>query len=496
MNGQRVQPTSSPVLVNIFLDMEDYITPESDEPPLHIAQIAKKHGVTLVVKLVGEKLRVLQKRNRRDVIEAVSEHDMGYHSDKHNFHPTIIEYVESLEWDEGRSEFEKREGPGYEELKREFGPLSSYGHPGMSWIPQAYPVLKKWGIGVYIDETSTIVPPIKERPYWYGNLLNLMGLGRNLVALDASDGPANLPDDWLIKVKDQFSKAYERLKAAKDVGLIAMYIHPPTYATEEFFDIINFSRGKNPENGIYKVPRLKSAQRVKEDLANFERFLVFAKSLPFVRFITAKEALEIYHDKADGRGFSKAELKSLCHKNMRSIIYNTIGGGVWVSAAETFSMLTHSLGRFYETRTLPSSVKCLHPFGPKDDFGTMGRSREIDFEKFLQVCKQEYETTSKTGYVSTSTEVDGVNLAPADMFATCCFAYVALSGRKKLTKIRIKRGNFEVGKMVSDEGARIDWRHYANPEGFEAPRQTELARLQSWTLKPAVADPGKIAPGK
>ena len=479
---------TSPVLAIIFLDMEDYITPESDEAPLQIGRLAEKHGLTFVVKIVAEKLRVLQKRNRKDVIEAISHHDMGYHSDMHNLHPTIAEYVGDLGWDEGRAEFERREGAGYEDVKRVFGELSSYGHPGMSWVPQAYPALQKWNIRVYIDETYTITPPIKERPYWYCNLLNLMGLEPNMLPLDASDGPANLPNDWLLKVRDEFLKVYRKLEAGEDVGLINLYIHPSTYATEEFWDMINFSRGKNPESGIYKKPRLKSRERIEEDLANLERFLVLAKSLPNLRFITANQAWAIYRDKADGREFSSSELKSLCQKNMSQITCETVGDGVWVSPAEAFSMVTYSLAWFSDSRALPSSVKCLHPLGPKEDHPTIGTAEQIDIEELLRACKREYEAMSRTGYLSISTEIDGLSLAPADTFATCCDAYIALSERKKLGRVGIKRGNFEVGKMITDEGARMDWSHYSNPEGFEAPRQTELARLQAWTLKPAVAD--------
>ena len=51
-----------------------------------------------------------------------------------------------------------------------------------------------------------------------------------------------------------------------------------------------------------------------------------------------------------------------------------------------------------------------------------------------------------------------------------------------------------MGKYVTDEGARKDWAYTGtNPEGFSAPRQVELARLQAWTLKPAVADVSRIA---
>ena len=42
--------------------------------------------------LKAEKARVLEKRGRRDVIQALSRHAIGYHSNFHSVHPTPAEY--------------------------------------------------------------------------------------------------------------------------------------------------------------------------------------------------------------------------------------------------------------------------------------------------------------------------------------------------------------------------------------------------------------------
>lgn len=483
----------SDVLVIIFCDVEDFITPESDGPPKRLAQIMDKHDIKIVFKIVGEKLRALQKRNRQDVIEAMSHHEIGYHSNTHSVHPIIAEYVGNLGWDKGSAEFERREKPGYDEIRRVFGrDVSCYGHPGLCWVPQAYPVLKKWKIPVYLDENFTI-KPLNNRPYWYCNILNLMGLGPNILSLDASDGPGNLPDNALITLEKSFIELYERLRNEKEVGLIALFCHPSTYATEEFWDKINFSGGRSPVDSMYKKPRVKKQEQINRDFENLEKFLFLAKSFHGIHFIRTMDALRIYADKADDREFSIAELKALCEDSIQHITFNEVASGIWVSAAEAFSMVLYSLSSFSKSGRLPNSIKCSHPLGPKEEFSTKTTQDAFDLEEFLYACSKEADIIRETGYLSTSAEIDGVELGLADMFASCSWLYLKLSDGIKPEKIPVIKGNFEVGRMVTEEGARIDWSQtYTNPEGFEAPKQTELARLQTWTLKPAVPDPERV----
>src|SRR5438067_8160896 len=84
---------ASPVYVVLWFDTEDYIEPASDDAALRIAKDLTALGVHATFKVVGEKARVLESRGRRDVIEALSKHAIGYHSNWHSVHPTPAEYL-------------------------------------------------------------------------------------------------------------------------------------------------------------------------------------------------------------------------------------------------------------------------------------------------------------------------------------------------------------------------------------------------------------------
>jgi hypothetical protein len=437
----------------------------------------------------------LVRRNRKDTLEAISRHDVGYHSNYHSVHPSMSEYVDDLDWDSGVREWETREYSGLVDLKKAFGrdPIC-YGHPGSSWIPQVYPVLKKWGIPVYLDDME-IISARNERPFYFCNTLNLQGFGKNVLCLDGPPSSADLPDDHLVTLPSRFNGIIQRLETAKDTPIIGMYCHPNSYATEEFWDKVNFNRGRNPEGfksmdepGSLRKPKLKTPERIRSDIENLEKFLDLATSIPHLHFITASDALKIYHDRAIGRSFTRDELKNLCEKSWQSINYQVVGEEISVNAAEIYSMVLDSLSQYLRDGRLPDSVSCSHPWGPTEEFDGRGGASTFDTETFLKDCSVEATQIHKAGFMSSSVRIGDKELAPKDMFATACGLYLELLKGEKPESVTQRTGEFEVGDMITERGALADWGYYFLPENFRAPMQVKLARLQAWTLKPAIAD--------
>ncbi len=145
------------VYVTLWFDTEDYVEPASDDALLRIARDLTAAGVRATFKMVGEKARVLEERGRRDVIDALAMHDIGYHSTFHSIPPTPAVYLRPLGFLEGAEEFYRREGVGLAEVRRIFGVNPScYGQPGSSWGPQSLPAPRRMGIAAYLDEGSQI----------------------------------------------------------------------------------------------------------------------------------------------------------------------------------------------------------------------------------------------------------------------------------------------------------------------------------------------------
>src|SRR5580704_25851 len=91
-------PAKGPVYVVLWFDTEDYIEPAADDAALRIATDLENLGVRATFKVVGEKARVLEARGRRDVIRALSRHDVGYHSNFHSILPTPALSLRDMGW--------------------------------------------------------------------------------------------------------------------------------------------------------------------------------------------------------------------------------------------------------------------------------------------------------------------------------------------------------------------------------------------------------------
>src|SRR6266699_802351 len=176
------QPAAGRVDLILWFDTEDYLLPADDDAAKRLAEMLTQKGVRATFKVVGEKARVLEKRGRADVIEALKKHDIGYHSNFHSVHPTPSEYLAECGLLDGMGEFVRREGGGAADVRRIFGveTLACYGQPGSSWGAQAIAALPQIGVaphGVpcYVDEGTHI--GLEGKPFWYAGALNVYHMG-------------------------------------------------------------------------------------------------------------------------------------------------------------------------------------------------------------------------------------------------------------------------------------------------------------------------------
>src|SRR5262245_20281268 len=171
--------SNAKVYVILWFDTEDYILPASDDAALRVADFLSREEIRATFKVVGEKARTLERRGRTDVIAALKKHEIAFHANWHSVQPSPAMYLANLGWDEGVAEFLRREGPGFEDVKRIFGQSPTcYGQPGSSWGPQSYGAMKKWGMQVYLDAGSHV--RLNDKPYYYCGILNLYKLAHTL----------------------------------------------------------------------------------------------------------------------------------------------------------------------------------------------------------------------------------------------------------------------------------------------------------------------------
>ncbi len=476
-----LSPTlAQPIYVTLWFDTEDYILPQSDDAAKRLAEMLTRLGIKATFKVVGEKARVLEQRGRKDVIAALKKHEIGYHSNYHSMHPTPAEYLQNADWDEGVAEFYRREISGVQDIQRLFGQTPScYGQPGSSWGPQSYPALQRMGINVYLDEASHV--GIDDQPFYYGGMLNIFKMRSNVARMEL------FGDNNLANGKAKFLAASEKLKA-KGGGTISIYYHPCEWVHQEFWDGVNFSRGANPARKDWKLPKTRTSEETEKAFRDFEEYVKFINAQKGVRYVTAAELKKLYEDSAMSKQYGQPEIIQIARAMKKEITFHQEPDLI-LSAADMFHLLTEIALAHNSRKTNPIELKPL--LGPSQSFVLpvgVSRPATVKREAFNEAVREVSDYCKTNNRMPSSVWIGSIAISPAAYLATLAveveryYLSIAILDDGYVT---LRSGNFTADKYVADDDPKIfNW--VIHPEGFHAPKLMGLAKLQAWTLKPAV----------
>jgi len=462
--------------VLFWFDVEDCTVPQSDDAAKRLAQILTRHGVRGTMKVVGQKARVLRDRVRYDVIDALSDHAIGYHANWHGLRPQPAEYMAPLDWLEGSEEFARREGPGLADLRALWGrdPVC-YGQPGPNWSPQVFPVLRRWGMPAYVSGFGYV--GLYAQPFWYGGIINTSHMyGRDrrerqvshAFGLNFELGKPGAMEEH----QRQFAASYEALE---DGGLISIMNHPCTLVLQEWFST-----------------ELKPRKLTEAGYKHFEAFLAHVLSHEQTETVTAEELPRLYPDRARDRVFGPDELHALAEAVDEEVRFQEIDG-MSVSAAELFGMFAAFLAHAVEEGTTPGAG-CRYLDGPALPSGEVEEGFRVDSEAFRRSVLEVEAFVRSTGRLPESVEVGGRHVSPGVYYAAMARAVVHVVERRRLPeRIGLVPVRNVVEGYVDEDAARSGWGSVMMRPGFAAPKLVEQARLQAWTLKPAVK--GVPSPG-
>ncbi len=437
--------------VVLWFDTEDYIDPISDDAALRIANDLSSLGVKGTFKVVGEKARVLEQRGRRDVIQALGQHAIGYHSNWHSAQPAPAVSLEPLGLLEGAEDFERRELAGFQDVARIFGVAPvCYGQPGSSWAPQTNLALRRMGVHVYLDEGTQV--GYNDQPIWFGGLLYVYSMGPYEIRADIDRPGAE-------------AEAFRRFDAAakhfaeSGGGLISTMYHPTEMVHTQFWDAVNFANGAVKPREEWALPLRRTSEDAEHCFRTLKAYVEHAKSIPNVRFVTANDLLQIYANPMP----PAVDKVTLAKHFQRGIDFLPTPAGDLSAADILLELLdvppiyvdgpTHQGVSTYSADTIPAFV----------------------FAAAVEDVKSFIETTHR---LPGEVFVGAQSLSLADFAATLA-EHVLSPG-----PIRVERGNEQFAKYFSTD-AQGSFRWPIHPPGFAPEKLLALARLQGWTLKPA-----------
>lgn len=462
------QPT---VYVTFWFDTEDFILPQADDAAKRLAEMFIKRNVKATFKIVGEKARVLAERGRDDVILALANNDIAYHSTSHSVHPTPSEYTRDLDWHEGVSEFIRREGVGLETLRHVFGVNAScYGQPGGSWTPQSYAALHTFQIPLYLDETSHV--NVNNRPFWYCGILTILELGDCVMR-------TGWTDEEVRHACAQFDRVHEKL-IQENGGIISIYYHPCEFVHQQFWDSVNFARGANPPRSEWKLPPLKSSEEQEHAFHAFETYLDHIVNHSGVRLVTAREIPSLYPDRVYSQPLTRSDVRIIAEAFQKRLSYVGLDRRI-VSAAEGLLALSHFVAQV-DKDPQPEEITLEFAFGPASMPQRFVTEGTFGWNAIQQAAQELLDTVHITKQLPSIIWVAGEPMRPEDFAVTLASQIAA---KHYSWTIPMRQGELEAKQYVADDSPRL-WGWVIFPKGFDAPGMMKIAKLQTWTIKPAV----------
>ena len=459
------------VYVTFWFDTEDFILPQADDAAKRLADMFSKRNLKAAFKIVGEKARAMEERGRDDVILALAKNDIAYHSTYHSVHPTPSEYCRDLDWHEGVCEFMRREGVGLEALRRVFGVNAScYGQPGGSWTPQSYAALRAFQISLYLDVTSHV--NVNNRPFWYGGILNILELGDCVMR-------TGWTDEEVKQACATFDRVQERL-IREGGGIISIYYHPCEFVHRQFWDGVNFSDGANPPRSEWKLPSVKSPEEQEQAFHAFETYLDHIARHPGVQLVTAREIPSLYPDRAYSHPLTQSDVRIIAKAFEKELSYVDLRTRI-VSAAEGLLALSALVART-DGDSQRGEVTLEFAYGPASMPQRFIREGAFSWSEIRQAAQETLDVVRATKQMPSIIWVAGKPVRPED-FAVTLASVVA--SERRTGDIPMQHGELKAKEHVAGDSPRL-WGWVIFPSGFDAPHMMEIAKLQAWTIKPAV----------
>ncbi len=454
-------PTLLPAL--LCFDVEDLISPESDDAVLWMARMLTEHGLTGSFMVVGEKARLWQRRGRTDVIEALKRHHLGYHSTWHSVHPTTAEHCVASDFAQGADAIWAWDREGWEDTERILGrALLGWACTGRSWAPSIQGLMGRLG-------RAYIYSPVRlpgTNVCWYGGCLGFH---------DDGVGPFDdsFVDDALFAQRlsaaergiDERTRWPRRGAHWTDVFMC----HPTRAIHTGFWDGMNFVDGANPPRSQWKPAPLQPAAKMPTIQANFRRLCVWLRDQRQLEIVGWGDLIRRY----DGQrpDATHAELLAAARRiaDEERVLFTD-----HFTAAELLLMLCRGVCAPSERYSRPSVLGPL-AMPPRSS------QRSWSAAALRAAAQRITDDALREGHLPAAVAISGDEVGIGT-------AMVALA--------RILLGEASAGgpadapypreaEVIAKEVAEQLPKWVIHPRAMDLSRILEQTRLQCWTLKPA-----------
>jgi len=466
-------PSRSKMFLVLNFDVEDYTTPARegiDEIPKWLAEIMTNEGLTGTFFVIGEKARSLESRGRRDVIAAMSKHDIGSHTNHGSIHPTVTEQLEKADWAQGVQLMTEQESAGIRDLERVFQvQVRTMARHGGSYGPQLIYALGRLKIGF----SGSPVSLPGRNVVWFCNTLNFSG---------QYDGF----DDTYYR-NDLFDPHFEKLKAelpelAKTTDVLSFFGgHPTKIRTEQFWDF-NYYGGRNTAPREWKTPELRPLESMKTAQDNFRRLARYLKSRDDIEITTFRDLMDVYGTQKES--ITQKELSWIAEATLKS---QALAADEFFSPAEAFAALAAAIAEYQRKGSVPGEIRTDRPLGPEDMPDREPGISRLGKEEAYELAARANDLIRRAGSLPSSLETRNARIGTGSLFALFCSVYLDIvTGKSRLEydvpafEAYPRTNEVAIVKAVQELKT---WPVHRPDLDME--KIVKLTRLQLWTLKPA-----------
>ncbi|MGV3615615.1 MAG: hypothetical protein ACO1SV_09805 [Fimbriimonas sp.] len=259
--------------VSVFMDVEDPVNPAADDAALDFASLFSEVGIRGSFCLTGDKCRTLLERGRLDVADAYRPHCLGLHTNGHSRHPSTMELLADLSFEDGCVAAYDEELKGFEAFQNLLGQSPTFwGGAGNTWSPEITDALKRLGIPAF-TYALTAVP--NHAVHHFNGLVALpqtVSVGEDVWADDPAVG-----EEALARIRD-----FEGPWLGVFVG------HPTRFRHVDYWDLAYYA-GQTPPEPVLTAEQ--SPERYDDAKGNLRRFLIGLQEVATV--IGVDEALAL-----------------------------------------------------------------------------------------------------------------------------------------------------------------------------------------------------------
>ena len=444
----------------------------------HIKEMAEfltAEGLVGNFHLTGDYARALKRAGRRDVVDALGKHEIGFHCNHHGASPFMGTYMEERDWHGAVAEWLLNELPGVAVVEELFQRRPTYYTTEFAKAPQT--VHASW-LGGMPMTGYLLLPTRGQGAVWYCN--SFVPNSENLCGVE---WPSRTERDAEEVFREQFHR-FEKKIDGGETDLLRVIQHSyKVYGTPPFVmpeptpyqdDTHHYEDGGLPRTSLPEDVIRPRVDAIKRSLR------YYAERAAFVTFAQYRRG---FHDSA-GHWVALDELDRIC-AFLRDRLDAYVRGPLSASPAEVFGMLVRVLRTFHEDGAAPDRVYMRNLIGPTARIPHGTADAAVRTQAVLGALRTIDRKLDDALAMPAAVELDGRAFGPGQTLRGLCELYVSMRSGKVPDTVHMVGPNLPA---IADEPffAEETFTRPIYTNGFEGRNICVMCRLQSWSWKPAV----------